>query len=385
MNTISKVVGKISKEQLSELIESHLAQTLKQEEYEIVECNAKALLHPNRFGIAFKLFFLHYRESNYDLARDIFLDHIRAFSFGSYKEPYSKKKGRGAYLRTFDKIIKSIQRSGFDPKRSILVLSRDKILINGSHRVASAIFTNKPVLCVVTELPSPQYDQSFFYQRYVPQKFMDSAVRILIRHLQNPTLRLSNKAPEDNDNFDKKSSYFRKVVRLNSLGLKRLEQLLKLIDNSPQLATRASSNLRSNRWEKVYVTLLNKKFLPNENLFESEKCYLVKNKSEVVELSSLLFDEDYLDALCSNEGEGIFKRVSQLISNKSVTDLEFPKLNKEEIKVPFYRRSHRVLNRIGQAITYFSFILLQVFKKSFSFLLKKIGLYELAFQFIHRR
>jgi hypothetical protein len=77
----------VLKNNLKTLIEPHFYKDLQKESYEILSIEAKKLLTFTRFDLAFKLFYLDMIGKNKKLAKDVYIEHIRAFSLGKFIEP----------------------------------------------------------------------------------------------------------------------------------------------------------------------------------------------------------------------------------------------------------------------------------------------------------
>ncbi|MBX2958438.1 MAG: hypothetical protein KF732_00630 [Flavobacteriales bacterium] len=130
-------------------------------------------------------------------AEAIYLSHIKAFSLGSYKEPHNNNKiGKDNFIDVFKEIHQTISSEGFNMEKSILPLSSSATIINGAHRLASAIYSNQNVYCIKTELDEAPYNYNYFYERDVDSHFLDVAARTFIEFSTNICLLLAldNKA-----------------------------------------------------------------------------------------------------------------------------------------------------------------------------------------------
>jgi hypothetical protein len=176
----------IIREKLKELIERHLFSLLRQSSYEVVTMTARELLVHTRFDIAVKLLYLEVKGKNPKFAEKIYKEHIKAFSLGTYTEIGNKNKNSiFKFINEFDNIFQSIRLGGFDKSVTLLPLSRNGVLLNGSHRVASAIYLNENVACVQTEIDNPTYDYKFFQKRHMPNDSLDAAAIKFIEYANN--------------------------------------------------------------------------------------------------------------------------------------------------------------------------------------------------------
>ena len=82
---------KLKKSDISKVIEGHFNSDLVKSNYEIKELNPEKLLMHSRFDLGFKLLYLDLlKEPEY--SNDVYLDHIRAFSLGTFIEPGNPNK-----------------------------------------------------------------------------------------------------------------------------------------------------------------------------------------------------------------------------------------------------------------------------------------------------
>ena len=141
------------------------------------------LLVYSRIDLAFKIFYLDMIEVKPDLATLVYKEHIRALSLGSYSEPGdSNKNGIEDYLKTFNQTILSIKEKGFDSNKTLIPLSKNLSIANGAHRLASSIFFNKKIKCIVTDVDNHLYDYNFFLKRAVSQDHLELAVNKFIEY-----------------------------------------------------------------------------------------------------------------------------------------------------------------------------------------------------------
>ena len=176
----------VSKDNLKKLIEPHFLESLQKESYEVVSKKALDLLTHTRFDLAFKLFYLDMKDKNEKLAKEVYLEHIRAFSLGKFTEPGNEeKKGREKFIEEFDKTFESIKRDGFNKNKTLIPLSKNCSIANGAHRVASAIYLNKDVYCVEIETNNHIYDYNFFYHRGVSTKILDMVATKFTEYADN--------------------------------------------------------------------------------------------------------------------------------------------------------------------------------------------------------
>jgi len=136
------------------------------------------LLSYRRFDVSIKYLYLKYKYSgfNLDWPKQMYIEHIRAFSNGTFKEgDFSRKDTIEKYLRGFEAIADSIKQYGFDEGRSILPLSNEKVIIDGAHRLAACLYYKCPVTCLLLEEENLKYSFHYFKSRGMKSEFLDIA------------------------------------------------------------------------------------------------------------------------------------------------------------------------------------------------------------------
>ena len=72
-----------------------------------------------------------------------------------------KKNNINKYVKSFQDTYEDMKQNGFDNRKSIIPLSKNGSIANGSHRVASAIYLNGKVDCVNIKTEDHIYDYRF--------------------------------------------------------------------------------------------------------------------------------------------------------------------------------------------------------------------------------
>ena len=162
---------------LKNLLENHLYGNLKLESYKTKTIPAIKLLTFNRFDIAFKLLYLEMLKFDIEFSKEIYKEHIRAFSLGKFTEPGNDDKNSfDKFTNDFDKTFEDIKLNGFDANKTLIPLSKNGSIANGAHRVASAIYLGKDVDCVEIDTRDHIYDYKFFYSRNISSSILDTVV-----------------------------------------------------------------------------------------------------------------------------------------------------------------------------------------------------------------
>lgn len=214
----------ISKDIIQNKIESNFL--LEKDAYEVFEVLAVNLLTYNRFDLAFKLMFLDLYNINPNLAKDVYVEHIRAFSFGKFTEPGNElKQGSEKFLTDFLRTFEKIKSSGFDSDLTLIPLSSNGTIANGAHRVASAIYLGEKVSVVSLETPDQIYDYEFFYKRNVNSSLLDKAAIKFSEYADNVHIAFlwpSGQKEHGELEFEIPNVIYKKTIKLNSLGAHNL-------------------------------------------------------------------------------------------------------------------------------------------------------------------
>lgn len=147
--------------------------------YTIEEVDAKVLLTPERIDLMAKWYYIDAYVKGQDMtfSRTIYAEHIKAFSEGTFTEPGSEEKNSlQKYYDSFEQIIDSIQSEGFDENKSLVLVGKNNVLLDGSHRVATAAYFNKKVKILRFAEKMQCFDAVFFAQRGLNLEILDYMV-----------------------------------------------------------------------------------------------------------------------------------------------------------------------------------------------------------------
>ncbi len=142
----------------------------KRKDYYIYECNPELLISHYRYDVYVKYFYVkNYIEgTNYDLAKEIYLAHIKAFN--NFAEPDGSKKGKEKFIHEFNKLIESIKNNGFS--KTIVPISTTGIIIDGAHRLAICLYLKIKIKYVAFDILDGKYDMLFFKDRGFDEKYI---------------------------------------------------------------------------------------------------------------------------------------------------------------------------------------------------------------------
>jgi hypothetical protein len=210
----------MKKNKLKKMIEPFIYDKLTKEEYEIKTIKAIDLLSWNRLDLAFKLFYLDNKRTNFELAKKVYKEDIKSQTSGKFIEygNENKKNNFEEYLIIFDKIFKSIKSNGFDKDRTLIPLSKEGTLINGSHRISSSIFLDKTVDCIVSEESLMITDFKYFFNRNVSLNILDLVVNKFIEY-SNHNTHIAFLWPSGKGEKNKVESFFSNIVYKKEIRL----------------------------------------------------------------------------------------------------------------------------------------------------------------------
>ena len=217
---------KISKAELSTLIDEHFYVDLNAESYTVQNIDALELLTSHRFDLAFKLLYLEMKDRNVDFANKLYMEHIKAFTLGTFSEPGNDKKSSiEKFIEIFDDTFEEIKSSGFDASKSLIPLSLNASIANGAHRVASSIFLEKEISCVSLDTYNHLYDYDFFYKRNIDQSSLDAVATKFVEYTSNIYIAFIWPTAVGNDNQIEEiipNIVYKKEITLNINGAHNL-------------------------------------------------------------------------------------------------------------------------------------------------------------------
>ena len=169
----SKKIQTISSVQLKELLDNDYIFNLISHRNKIIvySTNPINLLSKYRFDIFVKYYYVKSYIENYDLkeAKKIYLSHIKAFN--NFHEPDGRKNNAKDFIIKFNSLIENIK-SCKNLDKTIIPISTTGIPIDGAHRIAIALYFDLKIQYCVFDLLDGKYDEIFFLQRGMPQKYV---------------------------------------------------------------------------------------------------------------------------------------------------------------------------------------------------------------------
>ena len=308
---------KVEIKNICKKIEPHLHEHLIKGSSGISSLEASNLMTVNRLDLGFKLFYLQNINRSKEAAIEFYTSHINALTLGLFKEPGNELKNSiDKYIQDFELIFDDIRINGFDSSKSIIPLSIDGNLMNGSHRVASAIYLGLNVDCISLECDSHNYDYKFFEKRKVNSSHLEAAVTSFIEFSSNcylaflwPTSNCKDSIIEENI----PNILYKKDITLNALGA--LNLIFQIYSDEPWLGSKenrfqgakskaiecfqGNSMLKIVAFKAVNLDEVLKIKSRLRKIFNNGKhsVHITDNKAEAVRASRLIFNENSIHFL----------------------------------------------------------------------------------------
>ena len=208
----------LSKNNLKGLIEPIVYDGIKEGTYKVSECDSTELLTWNRLDLGFKLFYLDNLKKNNSLALEMYKSDIGCQTMGTYKELGNDEKNSfDVYVQEFKKTYNSIKENGFDKNKTILPVTDSMSIINGAHRLASAIHLNKSISYVRLNTADMICDYNNYYKKNIPSEHIENAVNTFLKYSSNCYIAFL--WPSGKKNEKKSISKFSEVIYQKELTL----------------------------------------------------------------------------------------------------------------------------------------------------------------------
>jgi len=94
-----------------------------------------------------------------------------------------------AFLESFHRLLDSVEKEGFDERKSIIAATKGMDLVDGSHRVAAALVYGSDITVVRTETPPHLWGADSFRKRGLDEEFLDQTALEYVK--MNPHTRLT--------------------------------------------------------------------------------------------------------------------------------------------------------------------------------------------------
>lgn len=192
---------------------------------------ARTLLSENRFDLYAKLFYIRNRESNKELALQIYREHILAFNPDGKEPGRDEKSGVDNFVHVFDQLIDDFKEKEFDANLSLVPVDKNNIPLDGSHRIAALAYYDKEIdILRFSEIESKAiFDYKYFIKRGLSIHTADFIAQETLFYTSN--LHLACFWPKMGDIKEKQFAfdsiqkyfpvYYSKSLRMSLEGLSR--------------------------------------------------------------------------------------------------------------------------------------------------------------------
>ena len=164
--------------------------------YEIDPIN---LLSPINYDIFIKYIYLKNPTNRFH--KNMYINHIKAFN--NFKEPDGSKNNKNDFINSCNNFI-----NNNNCPDTIIPISKQKIIIDGSHRVANSIIKKHKTLCCEFDTEDLFFDFNFFLKRGFKRKYCDYIGFTIIDLVKNITFLKIH--------FTNKKQYHEKLEKLNN-------------------------------------------------------------------------------------------------------------------------------------------------------------------------
>lgn len=313
---------RIRKVNISEYFSPYFIQTWRYEddvELPVEYCRPEQFLVSDRIDLICKLYYIECREKAVDMtfAKELYTEHLRAFSEGTFKEPGNDEKDSlEKYFDTFNHLIDDIKKNGFDAKKSVIPVSDNGVILDGSHRVAVAIYFNIELPIVRIHGIEPRYNTAFFRKNGLKRIYLDFMADRYIRSKERTYVvclwpaGFDNKKNNTADAIIHERSHivYRKEIKFNYNGIRQLVTQLYhhqiwtgSIDNGfSGTEQKAKPCYAPNKLTTVYVIegitqpeiIELKSKIRDIYQIENHSIHITDTKEEAIEAAELLLNEN---------------------------------------------------------------------------------------------
>lgn len=124
-----------------------------------------------RYDVFIKYYYVqaYITKDNYDLAKEIYLNHIK--SFNNFIEPDGSKDNSEDFIKNFNYLIDNIKSVGLN--ETIIPITRTGEIIDGAHRLSIALYLNLKVKFAIFDLLDANYNKEFFIKRGFKKEYTE--------------------------------------------------------------------------------------------------------------------------------------------------------------------------------------------------------------------
>jgi hypothetical protein len=200
---------------------------LDNEVYDVTLGEPKSFVIPSRLDIIAKYLFLKlYKDKAASFGLRVYEEHLRAFNSFEEKDG-TGKEGFEKYKEEFEDLISNISANGLDSKKSVLVSNLEGCPLDGSHRIAVALWKNLKIPMIKISHPSPNYNYQFFQAKGLSEDYVQSLVKEFCSLREDTFValvwpRVSGNVDKLEEVFGQENIVYSNTVLLSKQGAKNL-------------------------------------------------------------------------------------------------------------------------------------------------------------------
>lgn len=179
----SKYLKTINYKQLYKLLDNNYIFLLlpKRNKIRIFETMPINLISQYRYDVFIKYYYVqaYITKSNYDLAKKVYLDHIK--SFNNFIEPDGKKNNPNDFIKCFNTLIDSAKKVGIG--KTIIPITKNGEIIDGAHRLSIALYLDMKIQFAIFDVLDVNYGRNFFINRGFNQEYVRTIDKEIIKEL----------------------------------------------------------------------------------------------------------------------------------------------------------------------------------------------------------
>ncbi|URM33460.1 FkbM family methyltransferase [Cytobacillus firmus] len=168
-------------DQLKSVINPYLFSILDipQREYKIKNVHPTNLLKMNRLDVVAK--YLYAKNKNSEYYKGLYISLIEKIN-KFVESDYSGKVGKDSFLTSFNSLISSMENNGFDSSVSVIPVDRNGNIIDGSHRLAVALYLDVEVSTVTFDISiEHNFDYLFLQEKLFQEGYTETLVHEYIK------------------------------------------------------------------------------------------------------------------------------------------------------------------------------------------------------------
>ena len=314
--------NRIQKVNISEYFSPYFIQSWRYEndvELPVEYVQPEQFVVSERIDLLCKLFYIECREKKRDLtfAKELYTEHLRAFSEGTFTEPGNDEKDSlEKYFDTFDRLIDDIKENGFDASKSVIPVSDNGVILDGSHRVAISIYYHIELPIVRIHGTEQCFDTAYFQKNGLKRIYLDFMIDQYIRRKEQTYVVCLWPAGYDEgknkrtDTILRQAAHivYRKEIRFNYSGVKQLvtqvyhhQSWTCGIDNAfSGVEGKAKPCYAKNKITTIYVIeditqpeiVELKSKIRDIYQIENHSIHITDTKDEAIEAAELVFNEN---------------------------------------------------------------------------------------------